>query len=165
MASKDRESIFEELYSTHQDMVFHLCLGFMKGNVALAHDLSQEVFINCWRAIDKFRGQASPKTWIYRITTNTCLQYLRRSRQQVRVPLPEHPLAAPPPAPSAPYQALYRAIGQLNAVDRVIIMLMLDELSYDEIADVTGLSAGTLRVRVHRIKKSLKELLSHERTE
>lgn len=163
--SKNRKTAFAELYQAYRDMVFHLCRGFMKGDADAAHDLSQEVFINCWQAMDTFRGQATQKTWVYRITVNTCLQHLRRHRKQVRVPLTEHlQVAAPPPPPSDPYQALYQAIGRLGEVDRLVIMLVLDELSYEEIAQITGLAAGTLRVRIHRIKKSLKKILDHERT-
>ncbi len=164
MRSNDRETAFTELYRTYRDLVFHLCLGFVKGDTEAAHDLSQEVFINCWQAIDKFRGQASYKTWVYRITVNTCLQHLRRHRKQMRVPLSDQlPIAAPPPTHS--YQPLYQAIGQLGEVDRLVMMLVLDELSYEEIARITGLAPGTLRVRIHRIKKSLKKLLDHERTQ
>ena len=166
MKSNDQETAFAELYRTYRDMVFHLCLGFMKGDNDAAHDLSQEVFINCWQAIDKFRGQASYKTWVYRITVNTCLQHLRRHHKQIRVPLSNQlAIAAPPPASLNPYQPLYQAIGQLGEVDRLVIMLVLDELSYEEIARITGLAAGTLRVRIYRIKKSLKKLLDHERTQ
>ncbi|MGB3780634.1 MAG: sigma-70 family RNA polymerase sigma factor [Tunicatimonas sp.] len=166
MRSNDREKAFGELYQTYHDMVFHLCLGFMKGDTDAAHDVSQEVFINCWRAIDQFRGQASHKTWVYRITVNTCLQHLRGQRKHQRAPLSDHEqLAAPPPASANPYQDLYQAIGQLGEVDRLVIMLVLDELSYQEIAQITGLAAGTLRVRIHRIKKSLRKLLDHERTQ
>ncbi len=165
MRSNDRETAFAELYRTYRDLVFHLCLGFVKGDTEAARDLSQEVFINCWQAMDKFRNQASYKTWVYRITVNTCLQHLRRHRKQLRVPLSDQlPVAAPPPALANPYQPLYQAIGQLGEVDRLVIMLVLDELSYEEIARITGLAAGTLRVRIHRIKKSLKKLLDDERT-
>ena len=157
--SKDQQ--FEELYRTYQPMVVQVCLGFMQGDRELAHDLSQEVFINAWNALDRFRGASSPKTWIYRITVNTCLQHIRRRVRSQRVPLPE--VAAPPENPEAgTYPALYRAIGRLGELDRLVIMMVLDELTYEEITDVTGLAAGTLRVRIHRIKKSLKKYLTHE---
>ena len=65
--------------------------------------------------------------------------------------------------PAQQYQALYHAIGQLNEVDRLIIMMVLEALDYEEIAHITGLSAGNLRVRIHRIKKSLKKQLDYER--
>ena len=158
---------FEELYRAYHQMVYHLCLGFVKGDADAAHDLSQETFIHCWQARAKFQGKSSYKTWVYRIAVNTCLQHLRRSRKKQRVPLNEVPPGATtaPEAPAAPYRALYKAIGQLNEVDRLIITMVLEELDYDEIAEVMGLKAGTLRVRIYRIKKALKKRLRHERAE
>lgn len=164
--SKDKKSQFEFLYQTYREMVFHLCLGFVKGDSDLAHDLSQEVFINCWKALDAFRKDASYKTWIYRITVNTCLQHIRRDKNRSQVPWQEAHNQLPDKAelpPAQQYQALYHAIGQLNEVDRLIIMMVLEALDYEEIAHITGLSAGNLRVRIHRIKKSLKKQLDYER--
>ena len=165
--SKPSSINFEKLYEDYRTMVYHLCLGFTKGDTDRAHDLSQETFINCWRAFPKFRAAASPKTWVYRIAVNTCLQHLRGAKSRPRVSLQDvqnQLPAAPTDASQAPYQALYRAIGELNEVDRLIITLVLEETDYEEIAEIMGLKAGTLRVRIHRIKQNLKQRLKHEST-
>ena len=157
----NEKSLFESLHAQYHPMVRTMCMGFMKGDSDIAHDLSQEVFINVWNAIDKFRGDASYKTWIYRITVNTCLQFLRKEKKQQRISL----AVIEPRADEggiADHKELYDAIGQLNEIDRLIIMMVLDELEYEEIAKVVGISAVNLRVKIHRIKSRLKNILEYE---
>ncbi|MEQ8926304.1 MAG: RNA polymerase sigma factor [Fulvivirga sp.] len=157
--------LFENLHSEYYGMVYQMCKGFMKGNEDLAADLSQETFINTWRALDKFQGGSSYKTWIYRITVNTCLKYIRNNKSKMHVSLEEGRSGIEFPTENTTQQdnqELYAAIGKLGKMDRLIIMMVLDELEYEEIADVVGISEGNLRVRIHRIKKQLKKILNHE---
>lgn len=155
--------LFESLHKEFHDMVHHMCLGFVKGYIDVANDLTQEVFINTWKALDRFKGASSYKTWIYRITMNTCLNHLRnkKARQQVSIdPALQIPDGSNMGAASSdPHHELYQAIGQLGEVDRLVIMMVLDELDYSEIATVVGISEGNLRVKIHRIKKNLKKIL------
>lgn len=156
-------SLFESLYHEHHAMVQQMCLGFMKGDRELAHDLTQEVFINTWHALAGFRQASSYKTWIYRVTVNTCLQYIRKNKNKRHVSLPGHfdvPETANPADEN--HVRLYRAIGRLPEVDRLICMMVLDEVDYTEMATVMGLQETNLRVKIHRIKKRLKELLEYE---
>lgn len=163
----NKQDVFEQLYADYFAMVYQMSKGFVRGEQSLAKDLTQEVFFNIWRSLDRFRGTAEYKTWIYRITVNTCLRYLSNSRNLRTVDLSDvavsnHTTDKDQPADPA-YQSLYDAIGQLNEVDRLIIMMVLDELQYPEIAEVMGISEGNLRVKIHRIKKRLKKRLDHER--
>ena len=162
----EKEALFEQLYSQYYGMVLHLCTGFMQGHRDTAHDLAQEVFVNTWQALGSFANKATHKTWLYRITVNTCLQAIRKEKSRPQQPLAETDLAAAAEAPAQaeanPHQPLYRAIGQLQAVDRLVVMLVLDGLAYDEIARITGITEGNLRVKVHRIKQRLKKLMTHE---
>ena len=160
---RNNTQLFESLHADYQGMVHQMCLGFMKGDVDLANDLAQEAFINTWKALDKFKGASSYKTWIYRITVNTCLNYLRASKANKQIPL-DNAMEFPDSSNLQserfkPHQELYQAIGQLAEIDRLVIMMVLDELGYDEIAEVVGISEGNLRVRIHRIKKNLKKIL------
>ncbi len=162
--SKKNQALFESLYTQYHAMVLHLCVGFMQGDRALAHDLSQEVFINVWNALDKFKGDASYKTWIYRITVNTSLQYIRKekSRQRQTLHALDQLASEAESLAESEHQRLYHAIGELKEVDRLIIMLVLEELDNEEIAKVVGITAFNLRVRIHRIKKRLKKIMAHE---
>ncbi len=92
---ESKEALFERLYGEFRPMVVQLCLGYVKGDAAAAEDIAQEVFVQVWRHLERFRGEASAKTWIYRITVNACLQELRtrsrRPRADATAPLPDGP--------------------------------------------------------------------------
>jgi len=120
-----------------------------------AKDLTQETFISVWKNLATFRHEAQIGTWIFRIATNNCLRAVEISKRVVKVELPYHLPAAPeePQDDKLPY--LYKAIGELEEMERIIISLVLEGLPQAEIADIVGLSAGNIRVRVHRIKEKL----------
>jgi len=158
MPNKER---FEQLHEEYHPMVHQMCLGFVKGDTDIAKDLTQEVFINTWSAFGKFKGASSYKTWIYRITVNTCLKYVRGQKTKQHVTLEDKHDHGAEHTMELPHQELYEAIGKLNEVDRLIIMMVLDELDYNDIAEVVGINEGTLRVKIHRIKKNLKKLMNH----
>ncbi len=163
----NNQTIFESLFRDYQDMVRQMCLGFMKGDEDSAVDLVQEVFINTWSALDSFKNTSSYKTWIYRITVNTCLKYIRNKKatSQIRIDQVEEQLAEPESQSDViedQHKSLFRAIGQLNEIDRLVIMMVLDELDYEDIASVIGINEGNLRVKIHRIKKNLKKNLEND---
>lgn len=161
----DKKGLFESLHHQYFPMVMQMCLGYMKGDTELAKDMVQEVFINTWKALDGFKQQSSYKTWIYRITVNTCLLHIRKNKNQRSTEMNDmvqHVPDEPGDLKESQHQALYRAIGELPELDRLIIMLMLEELEYEEIAIITGISAVNLRVKIHRIRKKMRELLNQE---
>jgi RNA polymerase sigma-70 factor (ECF subfamily) len=162
--SENRVSIFEGLHQQYFAMVKQLCLGYVKGDQDAAQDLTQEVFISIWNALSTFRKEASYKTWIYRITINTCLLHIRDSSK--RKPILEldevHHLPSSMDIRDGSYTNLYAAIGTLPELDRLIMMLLLEELSYTEIAAITGMNAVHLRVKIHRIKKKMRQLIQQD---
>ncbi|HNP17187.1 MAG TPA: RNA polymerase sigma factor [Fulvivirga sp.] len=164
MNYKTDKSLFNSLYQQYHAMVLQMCLGFVKGDHDLAKDLSQDVFINTWNALSKFRGASSYKTWIYRITVNTCLKYIGAKQNQKKLSIEEVNIPQEPESDDQEqHDKLYRAIGQLDKIDRLIIMMVLEETDYDEIAEVMGISATNLRVKIHRARKTLKKILENER--
>lgn len=142
-------------------MVYSLCLGYVQGDTDQADDLTQEVFIKVWGALAKFKGNSSPKTWIYRICVNTCLVHLRDNKKKHFQSLKENyqELAEEKPV-NDPFQYLYDAIGKLQELDRIIILLVLEEVKYTEIASITGITEGNLRVKISRIKQKLNSLIT-----
>lgn len=147
-------------------MVFQLALGFVKGNRDQAADLSQEVFIQVWNHLDGFRSQSSHKTWVYRITVNSCLGFLKKSKREAVLQDPDHTMLDQAREEQDYSQnildELYRAMGKLDDLDRLIISMLLDELPYGEMAEVLGISSSNLRVKIHRVKKKLKKLMNYE---
>ncbi len=163
--SKKNQQLFEVVYRECYPMVLQMCLGFMKGDQDLANDLSQEVFINIWNALINFKGESTHKTWVYRITVNTCLQYIRKEKKKKKLSLEkiEHTLVDESQALNTDQnQSLYRAIGKLEELDRLIIMMVLEGQDYDNISNVLGIKPTNVRVKIHRIKKRLKKILDHE---
>jgi len=160
--NEDQKQVFGSLYAAYNPMVVQVCLGFFRGDRDLANDLAQEVFINVWNSLSRFRGESSPKTWIYRITVNTCLLHLRREKGRERTTLAAESLRQES-SPQLNIDSLYQAIGQLEEVERLIMMMMLDELDQETIARVMGIQVNNLRVKIFRIKNKLKYLMNHER--
>jgi len=159
-------STFKTLHSQYLGMVMNMCRGFMKGDMDMASDLVQEVFINVWNALPAYRAEASYKTWIYRITVNTCLLQIRKDKNKIKVPLEAVVNVVEQNANTTQVdneKILYRAIGQLDEVERLTIMMVLEEVEYEEIARIMGITENNLRVKIHRIKTKLKNLIENEK--
>ncbi len=133
------------------------------------NDYFQEVVLQLWKSFGSFRGDAKASTWVYRVALNVCLSQLkRRKRQVISTPIDANATqhwayTAYDTTEEEQIQQLYAAIRQLKEFDRAIIMLYLEEQSYDEIADILGISQSNVGVRINRIKKQLNQLI-HGRT-
>lgn len=164
MASK--ETFFQEIFDQNHRKVFHLCYGYT-GDHDAANDLMQETFIKVWQNLDKFRQQSQLSTWIYRIAVNTCLSYLRLEKRKAVDEINEHIIETRAEEVSEKkdqIDLLYRSIALLEENERIIITMVLDEIPYPEIAEVSGISEGNLRVKIHRIKSKLTEIYNrHEK--
>lgn len=153
------EQAFTHLYNEFGPGIYKLCLGYT-GNATLAEDLLHEAFISVWNNMDQFRGDASWSTWIYRIAVNTCLSHLRKNKAKtVDLEIPSlAQLQDETNNKEQEVQLLYKSISRLSEADRLIISLVLDDKPYEEIAQITGITANNLRVKIHRIKKQLTEI-------
>lgn len=149
------ESDFQQIYKDNYPKVISLCLGYVKGNEALAKDLTQEVFVKVWQHLEGFREQSKISTWIYRITVNTCLHELRKKKYvDLKTDIPaENP--SNPMENEARFESMYACINKLSVENRSIILLELEELPQVEIAEIIGLSHAAIRTRIHRIKEQL----------
>lgn len=161
MSVTEKEALFKVLYSDYSNKVQRLCLGYT-GNTAEAEDLLQETFIKAWQNFEKFKGDAQVSTWIYRIAVNSCLQHLKKqkAKNEIDVDLVANKIKDTEDTKEEQVQLLYKCISMLAEVDRVIITLLLEEVSYTEIAAITAISEGNLRVKIHRIKQQISNLYS-----
>jgi RNA polymerase sigma-70 factor (ECF subfamily) len=161
---------FEELYREHAEMVYNLALR-LSGDPDRAADLSQEVFLRVHRHLAKFRGHSSLRTWIYRVTVNHCRSRLRRRRLATRSLAAEGDRATrlPDPRRGPEERAVAEdqgrlvtaALGELPVPFREAVVLRdLEGLAYEEIAEVLGVRIGTVRSRIARGRRQLRELLS-----
>ena len=155
-ANQNQETFFKEIYETYSPKVHRLCLGYT-GDTMEADDLLQEVFIKAWQKLDKFRGDSQISTWIYRIAVNTCLYHLRSQKNKKSVDIDKAIIKKEEETDDKEQQVqlLYKCISELSEADRLIITLLLEEVPYNEIATVTEISEGNLRVKIHRIKQQL----------
>ena len=156
----DKELVFKQIFEANSKKIYHLCYGYT-GDDDAANDLLQETFLKVWQNLDKFRNQAMISTWIYRIAVNTCLTYLRSEKRQAKDELTPNIIENRPEEFSeknAQVALLYKCISKLEESERIIITMVLDETPYAEIADISGISEGNLRVKIFRIKQKLTEL-------
>ena len=156
----DKEANFKELFQKNSRKIYHLCYGYT-GDEDSANDLVQETFMKVWQNLEKFRNQALISTWIYRIAVNTCLSYLRVEKRQAKDELTDTIIENKTEEISGKNEqiaSLYKCISQLEENELILITMVLDEIPYHEIAQISGISDGNLRVKIHRIKQKLTEL-------
>lgn len=162
MANKEQ---FDEIYYKHYNKVFRLCKGYFCGDTALASDATQEIFVKVWEKLNTFRNQSSISTWIYRIAVNTCLLYLRKSstNKEIRTGiLPQITSDTYSSEKDEQLRQMYQCIQKLEEANKMIILMTLDGLEYQEISEVIGITEEALRVRIHRIKKKLTQCVQNE---
>jgi RNA polymerase sigma-70 factor (ECF subfamily) len=123
-------------------------------------DLFQEILINLWKGFPKFRGESNLRTWIYRVSLNTCISYERKkSRRPDSLPLTmEINLFEDSDDDSRQVQMLRERISRLGPFDRAIVLLWLENMTYDEIGAIVGISAKNVSVRLVRIREQLKKM-------
>lgn len=163
MKHAEKERLFVELFEENKTRVLRLCYGYLNSENE-AEDLFQEVMKNVWNSLEGFRREAKITTWLFRIAVNTALMYrrkLRRGQELVASGAVPDTAAAPAPAPDDEerLRALRGAIAALPAPDRLIVTLLLEGLSYKEIAEVTGITVNYVGVKISRIKEALEKLM------
>ncbi|MDE5785638.1 MAG: sigma-70 family RNA polymerase sigma factor [Duncaniella sp.] len=138
-------------------MVLKVCYMYANDEIHLK-DLYQEVLANLWQGMDSYTGAAKLSSWIYRVAINTCVSYFRRydRHSSLLSPIDTMPeIASDDTSKTDELRTMYRLIYSLGKLDKAIILLWLDEYSYDDIAEMTGLSRNNVAVRLRRIKLKL----------
>ena len=172
-AQKD-EQAFEQLMLLHQKAVYNICYR-MAGNAEDALDLSQEVFLKLWRTLEQYQFDAAFSTWLYRMTQNACIDFLRRQKRQQHASLTVSDdeaagkeLSVPDPAPlpeervifNEKQEAIRTAMNALPSDFREILELrVVRNLPYEQIAQIMGLPVGTVKSRLARARLQLKKRL------
>ena len=162
------KSAFEELVKRHQDLVFSLSFK-LTGNRELANDVAQETFIRAWKAIEKFRGDSTFGTWIYRITVNTAWTLRKKAKKhyslniedtQEPVVIDEKKDPELVAINSDLSVVLRKALNQIPLEQRIIVELKnIEGRSHKEIADYLDISVTAAKVRLHRAHQKLRNIL------
>ncbi len=156
---KKEEELFAQLVQQHKSTIYTVCYMFSHDEEEV-NDLFQETLINIWKGIDGFREESKISTWIYRVALNTCLLQERKKKKEVKkVPLSMTVnFFEDSDANSTQVRQLHQRIGRLGLVDRAIVMMWLEGMSYEEIGAVMGITPKNVGVKLFRIKEQLKKL-------
>lgn len=165
MTQQQKEKIFLQILETQSDRIRRICWGFSKQNDEV-DDLYQNVLLNIWQGLNKFEGRSEMATWIHRICINSCLLWKRKDKRLIeKLPINESAFGLSVEEQfikNEKIAALHTAIQTLNKMDKSIALLILEECSYKEIAEVTGLTLTNVGVKISRIKKQLKTKLENK---
>ncbi|GAB3507874.1 sigma-70 family RNA polymerase sigma factor [Spirosoma knui] len=156
------EKIFLEHLNRHIGIAYKISQAYQPDADERA-DLLQEMIYQLWRSYPSFTGQSKFSTWMYRVCLNTALADRRTARKRQHEPLAVRHEQVPDPPPDDQQEAiqwLFDAIATLSPLNKAIMLLYLDDLSYEEIASITGLSKVNVSVRLVRTKKELESRLT-----
>ena len=168
-AKRGDADAFAFLVQTYETSVYRLALR-MCGNAHDAEEVAQEAFVAAWRGLPSFRGESKFSSWLYQLTTNAAIDFLRREKRHRAVtPIEEEPEPATPDTPQQALEesemraALHQALQSLTPEHRQIFLLrQMRQLSYEEIGRLLGLEAGTVKSRLSRAKKQLRQILTQK---
>jgi len=154
---------FTQIITKHQALIHKVC-GVYGASTQDKEDLFQEIVLQLWRSYPTFKGQSKISTWMYRVALNTAISFYRKQsrmpqQEQLSLRIFQLPSQSVDTETEAQLQLMYKAIAQLNKIEKAIIMLYLDDYSYQQIADIIGISETKVGVKLHRIKTKLKKIV------
>lgn len=160
METKELEKAFLDMIEAQKRTIYKVCYIYAKDQDDL-NDLFQETVLNLWKAFPRYRGDSALTTWVYRIAMNTCVTFLRRSGNRPQTVPMTAQVASQLEADaetSEQLKELYKLINQLGKLERALILLWLEERSYQEMADILGISKANVAVKLNRTKEKLKKM-------
>lgn len=138
--------------------IYSVCYMFSNDADEVA-DLFQEVLVKLWSGFATFNGNSEIRTWIYRVALNTCISIDRKKKRRKKAMLSmDVDYFDDSDTSSAQVRLLHDRIARLQPLDRAIVLLWLEQVSYDEIGDIVGISAKNVSVRLSRIRLQLKKM-------
>lgn len=157
----EEEQNFVNLINEHQGLIHKVCIMY-ENDREVRNDLFQEIVLQLWKSFPTFRGEAKISTWMYRIALNTAISGFRKeTRKIVTEDLRDvhFNISESGDESEENLQKLQWAIRQLNEIDRAMIMMALEEVPYEDIAETIGISQNNVRVRMNRIREKLRKLM------
>ena len=150
---------FAQIVKEHRSTIYTVCYMFSKDEDEVA-DLFQDILIKLWEGFSKFRGESNINTWIYRVSLNTCISAERKKKRkgEILTLTMDINLFDDGDEDIKQIRMLQKRISALGPIDRAIVLLWLENLSYEEIASIVGISVKNVSVRLFRIKEQLKKM-------
>mgnify|MGYP001555332528 CR=1 FL=1 len=156
------EKEFENLIKEYEFLIYKVCRVYAYTD-ADRQDLFQDIVMQLWQAYPRFKGESSVTTWLYRVALNTSISRLRKSKRNPGIA--DLALALEQLRDSSTHyedeeklRQMYKAIEQLTEIEKALVMLYMEDRSYQEMEDILGIVQGTLRVKMNRIKEKLRQL-------
>lgn len=154
----DKTQRFNGIIEAHRRIIYKVCYMYATDSEHLK-DLYQEVCANLWQGLDSFRGESAASTWVYRVALNTCITNFRRNERHTHTTPLDAVADVADPADRTErdmmLRQMYELIASLGKIDKALIMLWLDEYSYDEIAALTGITRNNVASRLLRARRLL----------
>ena len=160
---KNLEQEFTRMVKEQKSTIYTVCMMF-SDNADEVDDMVQETLINMWNGFERFENRSNPRTWIWRIAMNTCISFDRKRRRQSDTASSLSTIGISSVAVTDESQndkqirMLHDRIHRLGVFDRAIVLLWLEDLSYEEIGRIVGISAKNVGVRLVRIREALKNM-------
>ncbi len=164
-----KEEQFKKIVAENGDRIARIC-QYYNPDKEDQKDMHQEILVNIWNSLDRFRGESAISTWIYRIAVNTSLSFtgkaFRHMKMQINTDQPNLNILFDDDEleiklkQEANLEQLQTQLNQLSVIDKALISLVLEGLTMREIADVIGLTEPNVKVKIHRIKDDLKQNMS-----
>ncbi len=150
---------FEKVIQEHRSTIYSICYMYAP-TPADVDDYAQEVLVNLWRGFGDFRGESNVKTWLWRISVNTCITFMRKSKRSPKSISINESIAqiTSDDRDQKQIEILYQRISRLERLEKAIILLWLESMSYEEIAQIMGLTVPTVATRLMRIREKLKQM-------
>jgi RNA polymerase sigma-70 factor (ECF subfamily) len=152
------EQQFSKTVAEHKSTIYTVCYMFSQ-DADEVNDLFQEVLVNLWKGFGGFEHRSDIKTWIYRVALNTCISLDRKKKhaKEVRLTMDIN-LFEDRDEDTRQVDMLHKRISKLQPFDRAIVLLWLENLSYEEIGQIVGISTKNVSVRLFRIREQLKQM-------
>lgn len=155
---EDKEKAFSDIVRHNRSTIYTVCYMFSKNSDEVA-DMFQEVLVKLWSGFSSFKGGSDIKTWIYRIALNTCITIDNKKKRHRNAQLSmDVDYFNSREIKTKQAQLLHKRISLLQPLDRAIVLLWLEDISYDEIASIVGITAKNVSVRLTRIRLQLKNM-------
>ncbi|MBR4364189.1 MAG: sigma-70 family RNA polymerase sigma factor [Prevotella sp.] len=152
------EQQFAQMTREHKGTIYTVCYMF-SNDADEVNDLFQEVLVNLWKGFEGFEHRSDIRTWVYRVSLNTCISLDRKKRRSATVPLTmDINLFEDRDEDTKQVDMLHKRISKLQPFDRAIVLLWLEDLSYEEIGQIVGITTKNVSVRLFRIREQLKKM-------
>ena len=147
---------FISLINEHKNIIRKVCFLYVKADME-REDMFQEIVLQAWKSFPSFKGNAKFSTWLYKVALNTTITFVRKTKRSVVVTTDTLPdTTGLDNVTEEQTKAMYRAIEDLSKIEKALIMLYLDDYSYNDIGDILGIKANNVAVKILRIKEKLR---------